>query len=55
MDQVTTGRTDKLMIQSEGGFAVHLDGELMSLNMNSLEVSILPKALNVIIPKPDQT
>ena len=50
MPQVTTARTTQLSIDSEQGFAVHLDGELMSLNMKSLNISIIPKALNVIVP-----
>lgn len=50
MPQVTTARTTQLSIDSEQGFAVHLDGELMSLNMKSLNISIIPKALDVIVP-----
>lgn len=50
MPQVTTGRTSKITIDSEQGFAVHLDGELLSLNMKSLNVTLIPKALDVIIP-----
>ena len=50
MPQVTTGRTSEITIDSEQGFAVHLDGELLSLNMKSLNVTLIPKALDVIIP-----
>jgi YegS/Rv2252/BmrU family lipid kinase len=49
LEQVTTGRTDHLKIQSEEGFAAHVDGELVSLNLNSLDVHLLPKALNVVV------
>jgi diacylglycerol kinase (ATP) len=50
MPQVSTARTTNLSVESEQGFAVHLDGELMSLEMNSLNISIIPKALDVIVP-----
>ncbi len=50
MPQVTTSRTKQVSLESEEGFAVHLDGELMSLNLKSLDISILPKALDVLIP-----
>lgn len=49
LEQVTTARTDKLKIRSEEGFAAHVDGELLSLSLNSLEVKLLPKALEVVI------
>ena len=49
LKQVTTGRTDQLTINSEEGFAAHVDGELLSLNLNSLDVKLLPKALEVVV------
>lgn len=51
MPQVTIGRTKKLQIESEEGFAAHVDGELLSLNIKSLEITIIPKSLEIIIPK----
>jgi len=51
LPQVTVDRTKHLMIESEEGFAVHIDGELLSLNIKSLEVKIIPKALDVVVPK----
>ena len=49
LEQVTTDRTDQLSIESEEGFAAHVDGELLSLNLNSLNVQLLPKALEVVV------
>jgi len=49
LEQVTTGKTDHVKMQSEEGFAAHVDGELLSLNLNSLDVHLLPKALNVVV------
>ena len=49
LEQVTTDRTDELSINSEDGFAAHVDGELISLNLNSLKVKLLPKALEVVV------
>jgi len=51
MPQVTIDRTTELVVESEQGFAVHLDGELMSLEQKSLHISIIPKALEVIVPQ----
>jgi YegS/Rv2252/BmrU family lipid kinase len=51
MPQVTVGRTKKLEIESEEGFAAHVDGELLSLNIKSLEITIVPKSLEIVIPK----
>jgi diacylglycerol kinase (ATP) len=48
LEQVTTGRTNKLSLHSDAGFAAHVDGELLSLSLNSLEVELLPKALKVV-------
>ncbi|MCK4558431.1 MAG: diacylglycerol kinase family lipid kinase [Calditrichia bacterium] len=49
LEQVTTDRADQLTINSEEGFAAHVDGELLSLNLNSLDVKLLPKALEVVV------
>jgi YegS/Rv2252/BmrU family lipid kinase len=49
LEQVTTDRTDRLSIKSEDGFAAHVDGELLSLNLKSLNVKLIPKALEVVV------
>ena len=41
-------RTENLKIQSEEPFAVHVDGELLGMDLTTLNVEIIPKALNVI-------
>ena len=41
-------RTKRITIRSEKGFAVHADGELLSLNMNDLSIEILPKSIELI-------
>ncbi len=46
--RVQMDRTEKLTIESEHGFAFHADGELISLNEKSLNVEILPSALDFI-------
>jgi len=51
MPQVSIDRTTNMQVESETGFAVHLDGELMSLEKKSLDISIIPKALEVIVPQ----
>lgn len=48
LEQVTTGRASKISLYSDEGFAAHVDGELLSLSLNSLEVELLPKALKVV-------
>jgi YegS/Rv2252/BmrU family lipid kinase len=49
LPQVTTDRTANLKIESDDGFAFHVDGELLSLNINSLNVKLLPQALEVVV------
>jgi len=49
LEQVTTDRADQLSITSEEGFAAHVDGELLSLNLKSLNIKLLPKALEVVV------
>ncbi len=49
MPQVTTDRTKKIVIESEEGFAAHIDGELLSLNLKSLNVELLPRAMEVVV------
>ncbi|MGD9900345.1 MAG: diacylglycerol kinase family protein [Calditrichaceae bacterium] len=46
--KVTMARADKVQLRSETGFAVHADGELMSLNMQELNIEIIPNALRII-------
>ena len=41
-------RTENLKIQSQEPFAVHVDGELLGMDLTALNVEIIPKALNVI-------
>ncbi len=41
-------RTREITIRSENGFAVHADGELLSLNMKELNIEILPKRIELI-------
>jgi len=42
-------RSDKVVIESEEGFPVQMDGELYSLNEKKLEITIIPNSLNVLI------
>jgi diacylglycerol kinase (ATP) len=49
MPQVSMARTEHLKVESKENFAAHIDGELISADLNSLDISILPKALDVII------
>ncbi len=41
-------RTENLKIRSHEPFAVHVDGELLGMDLTALNVEIIPKALNVI-------
>ncbi len=41
-------RSDRLQVQTEQSFAVHLDGELLSLNLKELNVEIVPGAIDVV-------
>jgi len=50
LPEVTTDRTTDLVIESEQGFAAHVDGELLALDLKKLEVHIVPKSLEVIVP-----
>jgi diacylglycerol kinase (ATP) len=49
LPQVTMDRSDHVKIESEQGFAAHVDGELLSLNLNSLDVKLVPKAIEVVV------
>jgi YegS/Rv2252/BmrU family lipid kinase len=49
LPQVTMDRSNHIRFESEEGFAAHVDGELLSLNLNSLDVTLLPKALEVVV------
>ncbi len=49
LPQVTMDRSDHVRIESEEGFAAHVDGELLSLDLSSLDVKLLPKALEVVV------
>lgn len=46
--RVEMARTKKISIQSQDGFAVHADGELLSLNLKELDIEILPKKIELI-------
>ena len=48
MKQVQMLRSSNLKIDSEKGIAVHADGELLGMNLKKIEISLLPKALEVI-------
>jgi diacylglycerol kinase (ATP) len=52
MPQVTVGRSDHLVMESEEGIAIHADGELLGLHIKKLEITLLKKAMNVVVPKP---
>jgi YegS/Rv2252/BmrU family lipid kinase len=49
LEQVTTDRADKISFRSNESFAAHVDGELLSLNLNALDVKILPKAVEIVV------
>jgi len=49
LEQVQNMRSNTLRITSDHGIAVHADGELLSMNMKEIEISILPAALEVIV------
>ena len=48
MDEVETIRSDKITIESEFPMPLHVDGEVLSMNSNYVEASILKGALRVI-------
>jgi YegS/Rv2252/BmrU family lipid kinase len=48
LEQVEMLRADKVVIQSEEGIAVHVDGELLGMELKNLDISVLPAALEVI-------
>jgi diacylglycerol kinase (ATP) len=50
MPQVTTGRTSEILIESDQDLAAHVDGELIKKSTRTLQVKILPKILEVIVP-----
>jgi YegS/Rv2252/BmrU family lipid kinase len=49
LPQVTMDRAKQIRIESDQGFAAHMDGELLALNLKSLDVELLPKALEVVV------
>lgn len=53
MRQVQMLRTASLKIESAPGIAAHADGELLGMNLNTLNISILPAALEVIYQPSD--
>jgi diacylglycerol kinase (ATP) len=48
LEQVEMLRTDRLQVISEKGITAHADGELLGLDLKQLDISLLPKALEVI-------
>lgn len=46
--RVEMHRTDRLTITGRQPFAVHVDGELLSLKVEKLEIEIIPRGLEVI-------
>jgi len=48
--EVTYFRARKLEITSDIGSPVHMDGEVLSLNLKKFDITVLPKALNVYVP-----
>ena len=52
--QVQMLRTASLKIESGPGIAAHADGELLGMNLNTLNISILPTALKVIYKPSDE-
>jgi len=51
MPQVTVDTTKSIVIKSEDELAVHADGELIGCNLKEVEINILPKAINFVVPK----
>jgi len=49
LPQVTMDRSNHVKVESEQGFAAHVDGELLSLNLKSLDVKLVPKAIEVVV------
>ena len=49
LEQVEMLRSDKVVIRSEKGIAVHADGELLGMDLKNLDISVLPAALEVVI------
>ncbi len=45
---VTIGRTDHVVIETPDGIPVHLDGEIFRTDARRIEVSVLPRRLEVI-------
>ena len=51
MPEVTVDKCKSIVIKSDDGLAVHADGELISCNLNEVDIKIIPKAINFVIPK----
>jgi YegS/Rv2252/BmrU family lipid kinase len=48
LKQVEMLKTDKVVIRSDEGIAVHADGELLGMEFKNLEISVIPAALEVV-------
>jgi diacylglycerol kinase (ATP) len=51
MPQVTMDTCKSIVLKSDDGLAVHADGELISCNLKEVNIHILPKAIEFVVPK----
>jgi len=47
LEEVTLGRGNSVLLKSEQGFPVQIDGELYSYNLKRLEITVIPQSLNI--------
>ena len=45
---VTVDQTDRIVVASEQGLPVHVDGEILSSDAHRLEVTVLPRRLRIV-------
>lgn len=51
MPEVTIDTCKSIVLKSDDGLAVHADGELISCNLKEVNIHILPKAIEFVVPK----
>ena len=51
MPEVTMDKCKSIVLKSDDGLAVHADGELISCNLKEINIHILPKAIEFVVPK----
>jgi len=51
MPQVTIDKGKSIVVKSDDGLAVYVDGQLIICNLKEVNIHIIPKAIKFVVPK----